>query len=127
MYMRFMLFSEADIILPFSRRGLRRRATLIILAAMYALYVSAVAYWVILVFGAIGYYHAAQAYWTQFRCQCITFSIWDTMTTPERCTNFEFGLSGTMHAMTTCVPTIILTVNVRFYSLPEMVWSSCTC
>ncbi|RPD52928.1 hypothetical protein L226DRAFT_473849 [Lentinus tigrinus ALCF2SS1-7] len=28
------------------------------------------------------------------------------------CTYLEFGLSGMMHAMTTCIPTIILTINV---------------
>ncbi|TFK82405.1 hypothetical protein K466DRAFT_500392 [Polyporus arcularius HHB13444] len=79
------------------------------------MYASTVTYWVILVLNAIGYYHAAQAYWSQFNCQCLAASIWSVVQTSgvqDNCTHLQFGLPGAMHALTTCVPTIILTVNV---------------
>ncbi|RDX40293.1 hypothetical protein OH76DRAFT_361418 [Lentinus brumalis] len=98
-----------------ARKGLRNRSTLILLGTMYAMYASTMGYWVILVLNAIGYYQAAQAYGLQFHCQCLAASFWnvvDTYPMESTCTHLQFGLSGTMQALTTCVSTIILTVNV---------------
>ncbi len=103
-----------------SQKGLRRRATVILLTVIFIMYVSTAATWSTHLLNAVGYHTVVQAYSAQMRCQCQLASRWDVSSVnswPEMCPSFGYGLPGPIHALTLCAPTIILSVNVRSSSL----------
>ncbi|KAI0739960.1 hypothetical protein C8Q80DRAFT_206216 [Daedaleopsis nitida] len=83
---------------------------------MSLMYISAVTDWATHLIDILGYHDVVQAYTAQLQCQTTNIPAYSgsssVNTTDTPCTYLSFGLSGSVHALTLCAPTIILAVNV---------------
>ena len=82
------------------------------------MYASAILHWTTLLLNVIGYYNVARAYAAQLlrqstsgdTCRLLCPII---LALTLSCTMISFGIPGSVHGLTVCAPTALLTLNVR--------------
>ena len=87
------------------------------------MYASAAFHWAILFLNVMGYHELVQAYAEQINCQCSSgwFCLYGNPYRPGRaCSVIDYGLSGSVHGLTLCAPTVTLTINVCDFLLCAM-------
>ena len=82
------------------------------------MYASAILHWTTLLLNVVGYYNVARAYAAQLLCQSTSGDtcrlLCPIILAPTlSCTMISFGIPGSVHGLTVCAPTALLTLNVR--------------